>query len=561
MAPPTKARKSTLPTTKHAHRRQLPVDTNVHSYDRTDPFQAINVLRRLIGSLASRVGGCQYKFSPDEHKVSLHLLTILEPFVGLSLSRRTLTHQPTEILDAIIYHLDSKRDLLSLALSCHRMHAVIFPRHYDYRVICAKASSLSLWNHLIVNRALARNVRVVEIVDERSSKPLILPTDIMTTDTDLESSDDELTLHSKPERLLACAVAKMTALRSFHWSCNHSTISVDNVWSTLRMECPTLSQVNISGNVVFLPYTPDRAKTAYPRSVPVFPELKTVALQATKHVFGSTKTPALTRISGMLMSCPNLEIRPSAGTRATSSCRRRFLSMLSMARSSFALPDQSPLLLRSQPRSASAFFAAHANLEVIHLDLPLDRFNTTPGTANGTNLTLSLPPDALPKLRELKCGKAIATAILNCPTESPRPLEVLKGISLSGSDGDSSFFSSLKQVRGFKQPLLPTSQGLRIATNVAEWAMVLAPLKELTTFVGVKFFYEVSTLTLASSSSTSLSPSELSRVRKNDKVAGVLGNKCPKLRRLDHWEDAGGKVIVLSKDGNEVRWEVKRVKA
>ena len=105
--------------------------------------------------------------------------------------------------------------------------------------------------------------------------------------------------------------------------------------------------------------------------------------------------------------------------------------------------------------------------------------------------------------------------------------------------------------------------GLGVATNVTEWATVLSPLTELTTFIGVKFFYEVSTLTLATlttSSPLSLSTSELSRVRKNDKVAGVLGNKCSKLRRLDHWEDGGGRVIVLSRDGNEVRWEVKRLK-
>ena len=268
MAPPTKARKSSPPTVKHALRRAPLVNTNTHSYDRTDPFHAINTLRRLFGSLASRIGGCQYRLTPDEHKLSLHLLTIVEPFVGLSPSRRTLTRQPTEILDAIVFHVDSKRDLLALALSCHRLHTVIFPRHYDYRVVCAKASSLCLWNHLIVNRALARNVRTLEIIDERSSKPLVLPADIMKTDTDVESSDDELALHSKQERLLISALTKMSALQSFHWSCNHSTISIDNVWATL-MKCQALSQVTISDNIVFFPYTPDKAKPANPKSVPV----------------------------------------------------------------------------------------------------------------------------------------------------------------------------------------------------------------------------------------------------------------------------------------------------
>ena len=229
---------------------------------------------------------------------------------------------------------------------------------------------------------------------------------------------------------------------------------------------------------------------------------------------------------------------------------------------------------------------------------------------------LILSPNSLPKLRELRCGKAIATAILCCPTNSPRPLETLKGIALSGLDYDKSFLVGLKQCGGSvrrvelsgwndledirrlvecvprltwldvnkhrrtteDQESLSSSHGARrhdmsmgratvspgaaVATNVSEWATILAPLAELTTFVGIKFFYEVSTLTLStltSCSPTPLSASELSRVRKNDKVAGVLGNKCLKLRRLDHWDDTG-RVIVLLRDGNEVRWEVKRLK-
>ncbi|OBZ77673.1 hypothetical protein A0H81_02727 [Grifola frondosa] len=130
------------------------VDINPLSYDRTDPFTALNILRKLLSVLPSRIGGCQYKFTPEEHKLSLHLLTIVEPFVGLAPSRRMLTRQPTEILDAIVFHVDAKRDLLALALSCRRLHTIIFPRHYDYRVIRCKVSSLSVWNHLIVNRSL-----------------------------------------------------------------------------------------------------------------------------------------------------------------------------------------------------------------------------------------------------------------------------------------------------------------------------------------------------------------------------------------------------------------------
>ena len=71
-------------------------------------------------------------------------------------------------------------------------------------------------------------------------------------------------------------------------------------------------------------------------------------------------------------------------------------------------------------------------------------------------------------------------------------------------------------------------------------------------------------------------------MRKNDEIAGVLAWKCKKLRRLDHWDESGGKIIVLLRDhehggthgeevvlndkerlsstATKVRWEVRRLK-
>lgn len=245
-----KTRAAQISFSRPGRRPLFSIDTNVSAYDRTDPFAALNVLRKLLASLPARLGGCQYKMSPEEHKLSMHLLTIVEPFLGLTQSRRTLNRQPIELLDEIVFHLDSKRDLLSLALSCKRMHGVIFPRHFEYRVVRAKVSSISLWNHLIVNRSLARNVRVLEIVDERSTESLILPTDILTTDTDLESSDDELSMHAKQERYLVSALTKMTCLDAFVWSCNHSPMSIEQIWPTL-VKCQSLRDIDISDNLVF----------------------------------------------------------------------------------------------------------------------------------------------------------------------------------------------------------------------------------------------------------------------------------------------------------------------
>jgi hypothetical protein len=257
MAPTTAtAQRSALSKGKGSGRSRktlLSVDIDRSSYDRTDPFFAFNALRKLLGALSTRVGGCQYRMSPEEHRLSMHLLTIVEPFIGLSPCRRTLTRQPTEILDAIIFNIDSKSDLLALGLTCQRLYGVVFPRHYDYRLIRCKVSSIRVWNHLVVHRSLARNVRRLVILDERSPEREIVPASIMASDTDLESTDDELGMHAKQERYLTAALTRMTAVQSLMWSCNHSPISIDNVWQAI-MKSQSLKEVEIYDNLVFTSY-------------------------------------------------------------------------------------------------------------------------------------------------------------------------------------------------------------------------------------------------------------------------------------------------------------------
>ncbi|KAJ7712273.1 hypothetical protein B0H16DRAFT_1625449 [Mycena metata] len=585
---------STLKTRQaHARTAQV-VDTNLGSYDRTDPFMAFNVLLKILGSLPSRIGGCQFKLTPEEHKLSLHLLNIVEPFVGLAPSRRTITRQPTEILDSIAFHVDSKRDLMSLALSCQRMHDIVFPRHFQYRHIRCKVSSLSVWNHLMVHRSLARNVRKLEILDERAaSTELLIPSDILNSDTDMESTDDELGMHEKQERFLVGALGKMTSLASFTWACNHSPISIDNVWPTL-LKCHSLQEVDISDNLAFSDAATaesESSSSSKSRRPIVLPDLKSVAVRSTKHAYGSTKHPVLSRIGAMLTHAPNLETldiayaqaRNSPGSHPTADellLYSRFPRLTSLTLSN----------LRCTIADAPAtFLATHTHLTHLRLDL-------------GTSSRLVLPANALPHLRELHCNRDVATAVLSCPSDAPRPLETLKGVRLAGphtpcpdptlGSPDQLFLASLRrfgadvrriELAGWSEmedirrlaEAVPNLVWLDIGkkgasrgppvSNAAEWALLLAGLPELTTFHGVRFFYEVAAT--ASGTSANLTMADRSRVRKNDEVAGVLAWKCTKLRRVDHWEEGGGKVVVLVRDGErerggeKVRWEVRRVKA
>lgn len=245
------------------------IDLCPSAYSGMDPVKALTVLLKLLTCLPSRIGGCQYKLTPPEHGLALHLISIIDPFVYHAVrslvsnplrsendqpSFTGLIDQPTEILDAVLSHVDSPKDLLNIGLACKRLHDVVFPRHIDYRVIRCKVSSISVWNHLIMHKSLARNVRKLEIIDERQQNGrLLTPRGIMQRDTELESTDDELKIHSKQERYLSAALLRMTALKQFKWSCNHSPISITHIWPNLMIRATSLQSMEISDNLVFAP--------------------------------------------------------------------------------------------------------------------------------------------------------------------------------------------------------------------------------------------------------------------------------------------------------------------
>ncbi|PFH49521.1 hypothetical protein AMATHDRAFT_62975 [Amanita thiersii Skay4041] len=646
---------SSLAQPRTQTRRSVHIDTNLAIYDAADPFNALNVLLKLLGLLPSRAGSSQYKFSPDEHVLSIHLISIIESYVGVAAppqKQRTLTRQPTEVLDTIAFNLDSKNDLLSLALTCKRMHDIIFPRHYHYRTIRCKLSALRVWNHLSVHRSLARNVRRLEIMDERASsisdgsgvgggtKGELVPPGIVTTETDLESTDDELGMHEKHSRFLIKAVSKMKTLREFAWGCNHTPTSISDLWSTL-VNCQWLQVIEVRDNMAFWPTVESDSDSDLSTMalVPaVLSETASVTFRSTQHAYGSSKHPSLRRILGMLESCPRLKsldvsyTTPRNPTGAPPPPSRPSVDELLLSSRWTSLTSLSLTNLRCSPTtgasSLSSFLAAHSNLEVLHLDISP---NWIEHTARGASASIhfTLPPGSLPCLREVRAHRDAINAILECPSSSPRPLETLTGFRLTAAwskSKDRTFllnlarhstsirkiemtgWNEIEDVRQLvecvphltwldigkklgsssKNPINQAAKGAQNSsgcntmpsvTNATEWAELLSTLPELTAFHGVRFFYEISPQALAASivdvgggssqasiaaAAAGISMVDRSRLRKNDETAGVLAWKCPKLRRLDHWEGDAGKVIILLREGERrdglVRWEVRRVR-
>ncbi|KAI0634680.1 hypothetical protein C8Q77DRAFT_1103526 [Trametes polyzona] len=600
-----------------------PVDTNLAAHDRADPQGALAALRRLLTALPSRPGAAHLKLSADEHRLALHLLGLVEPFVhapsSASASAATcvcacraapaLARLPTEILDAVAFWVDGVRDLRALAGTCRRLQDVVVPRHTEYRVVRARASAVGVWRHLVVHRALARNVRRLEVLDERApagAERLPLGVGDGKGETEWEETENErgMLVHRRQERWLVRALERMTALRSVKWECGHSLVAFESVWPAL-VKCGSIEEVEVNDNHIFHAAAEDSSsgEDAAPKPRPlVLRDLKKAGFHGTKGTFGAAKEPDLTHISAMLNGCPNLE------TLAVSYVPRRAPGFFNPVADDFLLCGRWTNLrsltltnLWCTPDAgldaAATFLLAHVNLEVLHLDVAFGGTGQA-GGGGAALATFKFPPGCLPRLKELRANRDLTSALLACPVEGAgiRPLETLKGVRLTGSPRDRVFLENLRaygaqtvrrlELGGWNEmedvkrlaecvPRLTwldlgkkegsvgagagstskANQSANISSNFTEWANVLGQFSELTTFHGVRLFYEVAT-----SDGAVLTLSDRSRVRKNDEVAAVLAWKCPKLRRVDHWEDGSGKVIVLVRDPEKVRYEVRRIK-
>jgi len=87
--------------------------------------------------------------------------------------------------------------------------------------------------------------------------------------------------------------------------------------------------------------------------------------------------------------------------------------------------------------------------------------------------------------------------------------------------------------------------------------LALAP--EIATFYGVKLFQQVPIVPV-NEQEPILGVSDRSKLKKNEETASLLAWRCPKLRRLEHWEDGGSKVIVLLREDGKVKYQVRRTK-
>lgn len=109
--------------------------SRISAHGLTGPNMALNALNKLLVSLPVR---CRYKLALDKYVPSPYLLSVVRSFKFTSvarLQRSLIRHQPTELLDMIVEHVDPKLDALALALLNGSMHGIFFLHHFGNRTI------------------------------------------------------------------------------------------------------------------------------------------------------------------------------------------------------------------------------------------------------------------------------------------------------------------------------------------------------------------------------------------------------------------------------------------
>ncbi|GJJ12784.1 hypothetical protein Clacol_007029 [Clathrus columnatus] len=145
------------------------------------------------------------------------------------------------IWDDIAFLLESTKDLLSLALTCHTFKDLVIPDHLKYRHISCDIRSPN-WKLLENRPRLARGIRSIELAEDSAMEDVRLP---RTPDLSYEYkrhtkvTNDKMTLFTN-------SISHMTLLREFTWTQYPESIQqVINISEVLTSSASRLEGLSI----------------------------------------------------------------------------------------------------------------------------------------------------------------------------------------------------------------------------------------------------------------------------------------------------------------------------
>ncbi|GJJ12813.1 hypothetical protein Clacol_007058 [Clathrus columnatus] len=155
------------------------------------------------------------------------------------------------IWDEVAYLLDSRKDILSLALTCRVFKELVIPDHLEYRYIRCDPCRRNVWMFLCDRARLAKGIRSLEFIREagrglnaRLPRTLSGPTG-WTYETPRTLHD----LTDKDLTMIRNSFSKMTSLKCFIWKQGLiSSQAVFDILHTLTIKVQLLEELSIDLN-------------------------------------------------------------------------------------------------------------------------------------------------------------------------------------------------------------------------------------------------------------------------------------------------------------------------
>ncbi|KDQ58070.1 hypothetical protein JAAARDRAFT_206795 [Jaapia argillacea MUCL 33604] len=160
---------------------------------------------------------------------------------------------PVELVDRVIDFVDSRDDILSLALTS-RAYLEHLRLLLDYREIWAPFDSIRFWKHLTTTPH-AHLIRTLTIHQRDDVDPIRMPVEFRDPgdDSDVEGSEseeeEEEASEGETESLILRALENLVGLSSFSWRyvelCRFDSIGYDKIWDALHTSCPSLRKISV----------------------------------------------------------------------------------------------------------------------------------------------------------------------------------------------------------------------------------------------------------------------------------------------------------------------------
>lgn len=156
-----------------------------------------------------------------------------------------LSRQPFELIDRVCYFLVEPADLLAFALTSKANHAIVVPRHINFRAIRADVRWGSIWEAIQKNDGVAPRFASLEIISSPTTDNAVVPVALFPAGTSQKIMTNR-SWEGPALQHLTKAISKMQGLTRFHWT-DASIRLTDQLelLANLRDFCPALEDVHV----------------------------------------------------------------------------------------------------------------------------------------------------------------------------------------------------------------------------------------------------------------------------------------------------------------------------